>query len=134
MKAIAPSKKKKNQMIKNIDSYVLIKSLIVWIFFQKVKNNMLPNIAYSSSYMIVGSVLLLWIRNDFFRSRIQLWIFRVPDPDPTQITVPVPVPYLSIFGNKKNTLNSIKKKNLPVPTICHLLSNTTVYKVHNSQA
>ena len=45
-------------MIKNIDSYVLIKSLIVWIFFQKVKNNMLPvpNIAYSSSYMIVGSV------------------------------------------------------------------------------
>ena len=73
---------KKNQMIKNIDSYVLIKSLIVWIFFQKVKNNMLPNIAYSSSYMIVGSVLLLWIRNDFsgagssfefseFRIRIQ---------------------------------------------------------------
>ena len=53
-----PLQKKKNQMIKNIDSYVLIKSLIVWIFFQKVKNNMLPvpNIAYSSSYMIVGSV------------------------------------------------------------------------------
>ena len=25
---------------------------------------------------------VLWIRNDLFRIRIQLWIFRVPDPDP----------------------------------------------------
>ena len=46
--------------------------------------------------------------------------------------------YLDIFGNyKKNTLNSIKKKNLP--TICHLLCHTsnyspTVQTVQNSQA
>ena len=25
---------------------------------------------------------VLWIRNDLFRIRIQLWIFQVPDPDP----------------------------------------------------
>ena len=49
-----------------------------------------------------------------FRIRIQLGTFRVPDTDPTHV----------IFGNYKNTLKSIKKKNLP--TICHFLSYTIV--------
>ena len=26
--------------------------------------------------------MAVWIRNDLFRIRIQLWIFSVPDPDP----------------------------------------------------
>ena len=57
---------------------------------------------------------MLWIRNDLFR--IQLQIFGVPDPgpvsDPTHITGSSA--YLEII--LKNTLNSIKKKNIGTGT------------------
>ena len=67
---------------------------------------------------------VLWIRNDLFRIRIQLQIFRVPDSDSC---------HLRIFGyyfkiHLEFTLHSFKNKNLP--TFCHFLFHT---KVPNSQ-
>ena len=65
---------------------------------------------------------VLWIHNDFFRIRIQLWIFQVPDPDPgkssgsmrIRIRIQAILFQYPLFGNKiKTPLNSIKKKNLP---------------------
>ena len=69
--------------------------------------------------------VVLCIRNDLFRIRIQLRIFRVSDP----AQCPCFKAYLNII--KKSTLNFIKMKNLP--TICHLLFHTTVlqYSVQN---
>ena len=76
----------------------------------------------SSDFVLFSTVL--WIRNDLFRIRIQLWIFRVPDPDPGKSSGSNPC-YLSIFGNcKQNHLKFNHKKNLS--TICHFLFHTTV--------
>ena len=72
---------------------------------------------------------VLWIHNDFFRIRIQLWIFQVPDPDPgkssgsmrIRIRIQAILFQYPLFGNKiKTPLNSIKKKNLPC--ICQFYS------------
>ena len=82
---------------------------------------------------------MLRIRNDLFRIRIQLSIFRVPDPDPGKSSgsmririQPILIKYFR--NNNKHTLNSIKKKNLNnyLPFSISYYS-PTVQTVHNSQ-
>ena len=59
-----------------------------------------------------GLTAVLWIRNDLFRIRIQLWIFRVPDLDPNKSSGSMRIRIQPILIKTKKTLNSIKKKNL----------------------
>ena len=76
-----------------------------------------------SFYQCCGSGMI------YSRSGYSLRIFRVPDPGKS---FGIQLILWSIFGNyKKHTLNSIKKKNLPVPNICHFLFHTTVHWVQS---
>ena len=65
---------------------------------------------------------VLWIRNDLFRIRIQLWIFLVLDPDPSHIN-----------KYKKHLKFKQKEESINYLPFSILYYSPTVNKVSNSQ-